>query len=78
MNQNLPINDRHHHLESIVKLVLKTVVPIFILIGGIALLTLRIAGWSIIFGLPMVVIGVVFLIYTYDEIVSSRLGDDTN
>ena len=78
MNQNLPINDRHHHLESIVKLVLKTVVPIFILIGGIALLTLRIAGWSIIFGLPMVVIGVVFLIYTYDEIVSSSLGDDTN
>ncbi|MDO8341410.1 MAG: hypothetical protein Q7T59_05550 [Candidatus Woesebacteria bacterium] len=65
-------------MESIVKLVLKTVVPIFILIGGIALLTLRIAGWSIIFGLPMVVIGVVFLIYTYDEIVSSRLGDDTN
>ncbi|AKM83313.1 hypothetical protein A2422_00805 [Candidatus Woesebacteria bacterium RIFOXYC1_FULL_31_51] len=78
MNQNLPINDKHHHLESIVKLVLKTVVPIFILIGGIALLTLRIAGWSIIFGLPMVVIGVVFLIYTYDEIVSSSLGDDTN
>lgn len=78
MNQNLPINDKYHHAESIIKLILKTVVPIFILSGGIALLTLRISGWSIIFGLPMVVIGVVFLIYTYDEVVSSKLGDDSN
>jgi hypothetical protein len=78
MNQNLPIDDKYHHAESIVKLILKTVVPISILSGGIALLTLRIAGWSIIFGLPMVVIGIVFLIYTYDEIVSSKLGDNSS
>lgn len=33
---------------------------------------LRLPGWSIILGLPMVIIGIVFLIYTYDEVMSNK------
>ena len=59
-------------LEKIIKLIFRGLLPVVLLLSGIVLLSLRIAGWSIIFGLPMVVIGVVFLIYTYDEVVSKK------
>ena len=59
-------------------LILKTIIPGLLLLGGIALLALRISGWSLIFGLPMVVFGTVFLIYTYDEVVSQRIPLDNN
>ena len=52
------------------RLTFRVLIPIVLLVGGLALLGLRIAGWSIIFGLPMITFGVVFLIYTYDELVN--------
>jgi len=61
--------EHHHHHENGVKLTFRVLIPIVLLAGGLTLLALRIAGWSIIFGLPMVTFGVVFLIYTYDELV---------
>lgn len=39
------------------------------------MLAMRIAGWGIILGLPMVVFGVVFLIYTYDEALSKSVEE---
>ena len=80
MNQNLSdINNFQHnkysHIEKIIKLVLKTIVPVFILGTGLFLLTMKLPGWGIILGLPMTIIGVVFLIYTYDEVVSSKFKD---
>lgn len=66
----------HHHAEETVRLIFKGLIPIMLLLGGIALLSLRISGWSIIFGLPLTVIGSVFLIYTYDEIVRKRIDLD--
>lgn len=62
----------HHHAEEAIKLVFRGVIPIVLVLSGVALLALRLAGWSVIFGLPLVVFGVVFLIYTYDEIVSKN------
>lgn len=64
---------RFEHIEYLITLLLKIIGPVVLLASGLALLALRIAGWSIILGLPMVVIGVVFMIYTYDEILSKRL-----
>ncbi|MFC1710271.1 hypothetical protein ACFL0F_01240 [Patescibacteria group bacterium] len=65
---------KEEHQITIVRLVLRGVLPVILLISGLYLLTLRLAGWSIIFGIPMIIIGTVFLIYTYDEIVSSKVG----
>ena len=70
-SKNLNIEE-HHHPEEVIKLIFKGVIPIVLLLAGIALLALRLPGWSIIFGLPLVVFGVVFLIYTYDEILSKN------
>ncbi|HUS60008.1 MAG TPA: hypothetical protein VMX76_01350 [Nevskiaceae bacterium] len=44
--------------------------------GGIALLALRIPGWSLILGLPAVQVGIIFLIFTFDEIARSKVGPD--
>lgn len=73
----MPRNDEYDgqgsggHSSNGVRLFFRVLIPIVLLVGGLALLALRIAGWSIIFGLPMVTFGVVFLIYTYDELVSN-------
>jgi drug/metabolite transporter (DMT)-like permease len=64
-----------YYIEAIVAVLLKTLIPLALLVGGLFLLFLNLAGWSIIFGIPMVVIGVVFLIYTYDELVTKRIHD---
>lgn len=58
---------------QIVRLILQATLGIGLLAGGIILLALRIAGWSIIFGLPMVVISSVFIIYSYDDALNRHL-----
>lgn len=42
--------------------------------GGVILLSLRIPGWSVILGLPAVQIGIVFIIFTFDEVAQDRVG----
>jgi len=67
------LKSRHHyvtHVTQLTRIIIKAVLPVVLLLAGLWLLTLRLAGWSIIFGLPMVVLGVIFLIYAYDEILS--------
>jgi len=67
------LKSRHHyiiHITQLVRIIIKAVLPVVLLLAGLWLLTLKFAGWSIIFGLPMVVLGVIFLIYAYDEILS--------
>lgn len=54
-----------------VSMLIRVAVPLFLLAGGITLLALRISGWSLIFGLPVTVLGVVFLVYTYDGMVNA-------
>ena len=65
--------DYHHHYENGANLTLRVIIPIAFLTSGLVLLSLRIAGWSIIFGLPLIVFGTVFLVYTYDEVVSKTV-----
>lgn len=68
-NNGTDNHEQHHHDGA--RLTFRVLIPIVLLGGGLFLLSIRIAGWSIIFGLPMVTFGVVFLIYTYDELVTN-------
>lgn len=56
--------------EGLIRIIIQAVLGLVLLIGGIILLALRISGWSIILGLPMVVISSVFIVYTYDDAAS--------
>jgi len=56
-----------------IRLIYKGLIPIVLVLGGIAILALRIQGWSLFLGLPMVVIGVIIMIYTYDEIAQKHI-----
>jgi hypothetical protein len=63
------------HMERLIKLFFRGVIPIFLLVSGVVVLALKISGWSLLLGAPMVVFGCVFLIYTYDEVVAGRVAD---
>lgn len=66
--------NNYRDTEKIIKLIFRALIPIILLLSGLTLLALRIAGWSLIFGLPITIFGTVFLIYTYDEVISRRVG----
>ena len=61
------------HKDQLIRMILRVIVGMGLLVGGLVLLALRIAGWSIIIGLPMIIFGSVFVIYTYDEVLSRKL-----
>lgn len=56
------------------RLIIRGLFPIVLILTGVSLLYLRIPGWSFIFGLPITIIGVAFLIYAYDEAVSGTIS----
>ncbi|HUC95230.1 MAG TPA: hypothetical protein VMR19_04500 [Candidatus Saccharimonadales bacterium] len=58
---------------QVTRLIIQAVLGLGLLAGGIIILSTRIAGWSIIFGLPMVVISSIFIIYTYDDTLNRHL-----
>jgi hypothetical protein len=55
---------------KVFKMILKVAIPLIFLATGLTLLYLAIPGWSLIFGIPSIVFGMVFLLYAYDEISS--------
>lgn len=67
------IEVRFEHQEALTVLVIKILAPFAMMVCGLILLALRLAGWSIIIGLPITIIGIVLLIYAYDEIVSKKI-----
>lgn len=74
-NQSVEENyKKTFYMGEVTRLVLQVVLGIGLLAGGIIFLALKIAGWSIIFGLPMVVISSVFIIYTYDDVLNRHLN----
>ena len=64
--------------NTLLKFFTKSLPSIFLslslFLGGIALLALRLPGWSLILGLPAVQIGLVFLIFTFDDIARNKVG----
>jgi hypothetical protein len=70
--------EKHHGYSEVrvtLRLVFRVVVPIIFLIGGLVLLSFRLPGWSLIIGLPMIIFGIVFLVYTYDEVVTDKVAE---
>ena len=51
----------------IIRLVVQAILGLGLLIDGLVLLSLRIAVWSLLLGPPMVIVAVVFIIFTYDD-----------
>jgi hypothetical protein len=54
----------------------KLLIPLIFLSTGLILLYLTIPGWSLIIGIPSTVFGIVFLLYTYDDITSQVNYDE--
>ena len=57
----------------LVMLIYKGLLPVVLLAGGVVVLSMRIMGWSFILGLPMIIVGSVFLIHSYDEMVKKNV-----
>lgn len=53
----------------------RLLIPIILLVCGVIIFVAQISAWNLILGLPLIVVGVVLVIYTYDEIVKIRIGD---
>lgn len=81
VKNNKLINDeevKFEHLQSLIILLVKVAGPGMMVITGLILLALRIAGWSLILGLPTTIIGIVLLIYIYDDIITKKIGLEHN
>lgn len=61
-----------YHKSMLIGIVLRVVVAMGLLVSGIVVMAMRTGVWGIIFGLPMIVFGSVFMIYTYDEVLSKN------
>ncbi len=53
----------------------RLLIPIILLVCGVIIFVAQISVLNLILGLPLIVVGVVLVIYTYDEIVRIRIGD---
>lgn len=63
--------------SSLVKFILEIIICLSLLGGGIILLALRIPGWSLLMGLPLTVLGNIFLIFTIDAVARKKLGQES-
>ena len=63
-----------NHLTCII-LFFKLLIPIVLLISGVALFVSEVSFLGILLGLPLIIIGSVLVIYTYDEICGMWIGD---
>lgn len=75
--------DNWYHLKQTMFILLKVVISICLLIGGIVILVLKVAVWGTMVGVPMIVFGLIFTICVYDEVLAKRVyghylshGDD--
>ena len=63
------------NLESLVKLIFRGLIPMTALISGVVLFVSEVSGWGVILGIPMIVIGMVMLIFTYDEAIGKKIDE---
>jgi hypothetical protein len=63
--------------SSLWNFVLQIIICLSLLGGGIIILALRIAGWSLLIGLPTVILGIIFLIFTLDNLAREKFGKES-
>ena len=76
-----PINQEGGIIYSLVKFTISDL-PVFILslalfLGGIWILSLRIPGWSLFFGLIITPVGFIFCVYSLDDIARNVVAPPT-
>jgi hypothetical protein len=57
----------------LVKLIFRGLIPLAMLVVGGMLMTSTVTGWNVIIGTPIVVSGMVILLFTYDEVVRGKV-----
>lgn len=55
-------------MKIILKQLLSVILSLGLFAGGIFILSLRLAGWSLLLGLPAILLGGVFIIFTLDTV----------
>jgi hypothetical protein len=62
---------------SLWRFILQIITCLSLLGGGIVILALRIPGWSLFLGLPTITIGIIFLIFTIDDVAKKKVGQES-
>lgn len=73
MEKESQVNMAKKAAEALVKLIFRGIIPIVLFVGGIVLFVTRTSPWGVVLGLPAIVIGMVMVIYTYDEVISKKV-----
>ena len=55
-------------MKTVLKQLLSVILSLALFAGGIAILYLHLPGWSLILGLPAILLGVVFIIFVLDQV----------
>jgi hypothetical protein len=55
---------------------IRLLMPFMFLATGLTLLYIAVPGWGLIIGIPSTVFGIVFLLYTYDDMTSQINYDE--
>ena len=63
--------------SSLLRCVLQIIICLCLLGGGIVILALRIPGWSLLIGLPLILLGTISLVFTLDNIARRKLGQES-
>jgi hypothetical protein len=70
--------DKHSLLINFfVRQLPKILISLALFSGGIGLLLLKIPGWSLFLGLPATQIGIIFLIFSFDDLAKKHLGPES-
>lgn len=72
----LPKHPNKTPVNQLGQTVFAFIISICLFLGGIAILALRIPGWSLILGLPSIQIGIVFSIFSFDKIIREKTNLD--
>ncbi len=67
------MREEHHHAEEAIKLIFRGLLPLALFVGGVIVLGVKIGGWGLLLGIPLTVIGAIFLIYTFDDIARATI-----
>lgn len=69
------MNKKRVFIIDIIKIFGRILIPMLLFAGGLLLIYLKVAGWGIVIGFPIAVIGAGLLIFTYDEVLSKKIGE---
>ena len=69
------IRTKRLFIVNIIKIIGRVLIPLVLFSGGLFLIYLHIYGWGIVIGFPITIIGAGLLIFTYDDILTQKIGE---